>query len=267
MFGAPGSAACAAAAKADGTKPVPGVHCLLSGPDDNRADLLSGLPAGVSASEGEELVVPPGPWCSRPPMPAPRTRRRSTSPTAQFYVLKDNVVAVRQRDHQPAAEHRSVAAPRTSSSASPARAGPPFQDVTRTIARRGESDQRRLAAAQPALRGRARQQADHRPADRLQQYPGRDPRRSGRGHHRRLHDPVGSGSRHRTPPRRPADQPEADLRVDGVGHAGAAGAAPGTDRGPGRPADRRDLPARLLPHPRRDRDRRPGRLRASTSTR
>ena len=33
MFGAPGSAACAAAAKHDGTTPTPGQHCLLAGPD------------------------------------------------------------------------------------------------------------------------------------------------------------------------------------------------------------------------------------------
>ena len=52
MFGAPGSAACATAAKAQGKTPTPGVHCLLSGPDDNQQDLLSGLPAGVSAVGG-----------------------------------------------------------------------------------------------------------------------------------------------------------------------------------------------------------------------
>src|SRR5947199_7196954 len=60
MFGAPGSAACAAAAKAQGKTPTPAAHCLLSGPDDTQQDLLSGLPAGVSASQGQMLVVPPG---------------------------------------------------------------------------------------------------------------------------------------------------------------------------------------------------------------
>src|SRR5581483_11339555 len=60
IFGAPGSAACATAARDAGTSPVAGVHCLLSGPDDNRQDLLSGLPRGVSASQGQTLVVPPG---------------------------------------------------------------------------------------------------------------------------------------------------------------------------------------------------------------
>src|SRR6185437_481659 len=44
MFGAPGSSACAAAAKAQGTVPVSGQHCLLSGPDENLNDLRSGVP-------------------------------------------------------------------------------------------------------------------------------------------------------------------------------------------------------------------------------
>ena len=60
IFGAPGSAACVAAAKAQVVLPAPGIHCLLSGPDDNQRDLRSGLPAGVSASEAEQLVVRPG---------------------------------------------------------------------------------------------------------------------------------------------------------------------------------------------------------------
>ena len=47
MFGAPGSAACAAAAKAQGTVPVSGQRCLLSGPDENLEDLRSGAAARV----------------------------------------------------------------------------------------------------------------------------------------------------------------------------------------------------------------------------
>ena len=35
-----------------------GQHCYLSGPEATRQDLNSGLPAGVSASEGQVLVVP-----------------------------------------------------------------------------------------------------------------------------------------------------------------------------------------------------------------
>src|SRR5437588_488801 len=50
MFGAPGTAACATAAKAKGTTPVPGAHCLLSGPDLTQQDLITGLPGGVTQS-------------------------------------------------------------------------------------------------------------------------------------------------------------------------------------------------------------------------
>src|SRR5947209_393335 len=48
IFGAPGSAACATAARVSHTTPLLGNHCLLSGPDDNLQDLYSGLPAGVN---------------------------------------------------------------------------------------------------------------------------------------------------------------------------------------------------------------------------
>src|SRR3982074_2514947 len=44
LFGAPGSAGCAALAKEQNKTPSPGVHCLLSGPDDNQTDLVSSLP-------------------------------------------------------------------------------------------------------------------------------------------------------------------------------------------------------------------------------
>src|ERR1035438_7385748 len=68
LFGAPGSAACATVAKDHHSTPIAGAHCLLSGPVDETTtnpqiiagDLASGLPAGVTASEGQELVVPRG---------------------------------------------------------------------------------------------------------------------------------------------------------------------------------------------------------------
>src|SRR5947209_10072387 len=60
MFGAPGSAACAAAGRSQGKAAVPGVHCLLSGPDDTLQDLYTGLPAGESVSQGTVLAVPQG---------------------------------------------------------------------------------------------------------------------------------------------------------------------------------------------------------------
>ena len=91
MFGAPGSAACATVARDQGQTPVPGVHCLLSGPDYDKADLDSGLPAGVAPSEGQSLSVKQGTVVLEAisadfahPVPF-------SDPHAQFFVLKDNV--------------------------------------------------------------------------------------------------------------------------------------------------------------------------------
>ena len=60
LFGAPGSSACAAAARAQGTVPVTGQRCLLSGPDESITDLRAGVPTGVNASEGQIITVPRG---------------------------------------------------------------------------------------------------------------------------------------------------------------------------------------------------------------
>jgi SecD/SecF fusion protein len=91
LFGAPGSAACAIAARDQGTVPSVGQHCLLSGPDETLNDLKAGLPAGVSASEGQILTVPRGtvvlqaiPASFADPVPI-------GDPNAQFFVLKDHV--------------------------------------------------------------------------------------------------------------------------------------------------------------------------------
>ena len=90
--------------------------------------------------------------------------RRSASPSAQFYVLKDNV-ALRGNDitNPQQSTDPSPAAP-TSRSGSTARARTAFQNVTaddRPARRACVSGAR--PAAQPALRGRARQPADHGP--------------------------------------------------------------------------------------------------------
>jgi len=94
IFGAPGSAACATAAKDQGKTPTPGVHCLLSGPesgDQAQQELIEGLPTGVSASEGEQLVVPQGTVVLQAANPSAADQVSFDDPTAQFYVLKDNV--------------------------------------------------------------------------------------------------------------------------------------------------------------------------------
>ncbi len=138
MFGAPGSAACAAAAKANGTVPVSGQHCLLSGPDDNRADLLSGLPAGVSASDGEILVVQRGTVVLQA---IPQNFSKPTpvgDPSAQFFVLKDNV-ALRGSDitNPEQSSDPTTSAPDVTFGFSN-KGKSEFQNVTATIARRGE---------------------------------------------------------------------------------------------------------------------------------
>jgi SecD/SecF fusion protein len=91
MFGAPGSQACAAAAKAAGRPVTVGERCLLSGPTDTKADLLDGLPAGVNASAGEILTVPRGITVLQA-VPKNFTHPLSfDDPAAQFFVLKDHV--------------------------------------------------------------------------------------------------------------------------------------------------------------------------------
>jgi SecD/SecF fusion protein len=137
MFGAPGSAACAAAAREQGTTATPGQHCLLSGPDDNLNDLKAGLPAGVSASEGQILAVPRG-WRVLEAIgknyahPVPLG-----APNAQFYVLKDNIslqgndVTNPQQSTDP-----NTGAPDVTFGFS-SKGKNAFQNVTAAIARRG----------------------------------------------------------------------------------------------------------------------------------
>ena len=140
MFGAPGGGACEVAGKFYGVKPqVAGQRCYLSGPDDNRADLASGLPPRVTAAGGETLIVPPGTvvlqagdvgFVASDPVLQPRRA-----------VLRGQGqrLAGRQRDHEPAAGHDpSGAADVTFGFTS--KGDSAFQHVTAAIARRGELD-------------------------------------------------------------------------------------------------------------------------------
>ena len=137
MFGAPGSAACAAAARAQGTVPVVGQHCLLSGPDDNLSDLRSGLPNGVSASQGQIITVPRG-WVVLQAIPANFAHPTPIgSQNAQFYVLKDNI-ALRGNDitNPQQSTDPNTGAPDVTFGFS-GKGKKAFQDVTAAIARRG----------------------------------------------------------------------------------------------------------------------------------
>jgi SecD/SecF fusion protein len=91
IFGAPGSRACATAAHDQGQPPVVGVHCLLSGPDDDLANLDAGLPAGVTPSQGQTLAVKRGTVVLEAVSPSFAQPVPFGDPNAQFFVLKDNV--------------------------------------------------------------------------------------------------------------------------------------------------------------------------------
>jgi SecD/SecF fusion protein len=137
MFGAPGSAACAAAARAQGVAPVAGQHCLLSGPDDNLTDLRSGLPSGVSASEVQILSVPGG-WVVLQAIPANFSHPTPIgAPNAQFFVLKDNI-ALRGSDitNPQQTKDPNTGAPDVTFGFS-SKGKKAFQNVTAQIARRG----------------------------------------------------------------------------------------------------------------------------------
>jgi SecD/SecF fusion protein len=138
MFGAPGSAACAAVAKANNTVPAAGQHCLLNGPDNSKQALVSGLPAGVSASDGQILVVPRGTVVLQA-IPANFSKQTPISdPSAQFYVLKDNV-ALRGSDitNPQQSTDPNTGSPDVTFGFS-GKGKSEFQNVTAQIARRGD---------------------------------------------------------------------------------------------------------------------------------
>ena len=87
---------------------VAGQHCLLSGPDDNRADLLSGAPRRRQRLRRRD---PRGAARNgRAPGGHPRDFSKPTpisDPSAQFFVLKDNVALHGNDITNPRAEHRS----------------------------------------------------------------------------------------------------------------------------------------------------------------
>jgi SecD/SecF fusion protein len=100
LFGAPGSAACATAAKDQHTVPAPGAHCmLLSAPADLTTasqqqiaqDVNSLLLPGIKAGQGERLAVPQGTAVLQAAPARAALQTSVSSPSAQFYVLKDNV--------------------------------------------------------------------------------------------------------------------------------------------------------------------------------
>ena len=137
LFGAPGSAGCATAARDQGEKPAPTVHCLLAGPEATRTDLLSGLPSGVSGSEGELLVVPPGTVVLQAADPSPAQQTNPNDPSAQFYVLKDHVALSGNEITNPRQETDQSGNPDVTFSFT-SKGTIAFRNLTSTIAHRGE---------------------------------------------------------------------------------------------------------------------------------
>jgi SecD/SecF fusion protein len=147
LFGAPGSAACAAKAKAEHTTPAAGQHCLLAGPDNETysvsqqqalQNLASQLPAGVHLSDGQLLVVQQGTVVLQAANPSANNKTPFSSPNAQFYVLRDNV-ALRGSDiTNPQQSTDQSGSPDVTFGFGSKGAGE-FQNVTAAIAHRGQN--------------------------------------------------------------------------------------------------------------------------------
>jgi SecD/SecF fusion protein len=136
LFGAPGSSACAAAARAQGTLPAPGQHCLLNGPVSLLSDLYVGLPAGVTKSDGERVTVPQGTVVLQAANPSASDQIAPGSPAAQFFVLKDHVALVGNDITHPRAGTDQSGQPDVTfgfNGAGQAR----FDELTREVAHRG----------------------------------------------------------------------------------------------------------------------------------
>jgi SecD/SecF fusion protein len=146
MFGAPGSNACAAKARQQGTIPSAGRHCLLAGPDNETyttsqhqaiKNLANQLPPGVTPADGQELVVQQGTVVLQAANPSAKQQVNLSSPQAQFFVLRDNV-ALRGSDiTNPQQSTDSTGSPAVKFGFNPAGARA-FPSVTRQIAHRGQ---------------------------------------------------------------------------------------------------------------------------------
>jgi SecD/SecF fusion protein len=146
MFGAPGSAACAAKAKQDGMTPTAGQHCLLAGPDDEPyatshgqavRNLASHLPPGVNASDGQVLIVPQGTVVLQAANPSASNQVKPFSPQSRYYVLKDNVALSGSEITNPQASTDQAGNPNVHFGFDSA-GDTAFENVTGQIAHRGQ---------------------------------------------------------------------------------------------------------------------------------
>ncbi len=147
LFGSPGSAACAAAAAANNTKVDKGVHCLIAGPYQPdttatpRAQAIEGLENGLSATEkrgAQILVVPQGITVlqASPNSFAENKWPKYGTPTAGYYVLKDNVALFGKDITNPEEGTDSTGAPDVQFGFT-SKGNTEFTKVTGAIAQRG----------------------------------------------------------------------------------------------------------------------------------
>lgn len=138
MFGRSGSRACMAAARYYHTNSGRR-HCYLAGPQPSEPVLRHALPPGIrpSAPGVRTLVVPQGWAVLRATSHRFSLRRASSDPSAQYYVLRDNVsltgadlIDVRQSRDETGAPDVTFGFTR--------RGGAEFQTLTARIAKRGQ---------------------------------------------------------------------------------------------------------------------------------
>jgi SecD/SecF fusion protein len=136
LFGAPGSAACATVAKATGTRPAPGRHCLINGPASTLDDLYSGLPTGVTKSQGELVTVPQGTVVLQAANSSASHQITPNSANAQFFVLRDHVALMGSDLTRPKASTDQGGQPDVTFGFN-GKGQSAFEKVTREIAHRG----------------------------------------------------------------------------------------------------------------------------------
>ena len=137
LFGTPGSAACATAARDAGAVTTPAAHCLLSGPADTLQDLYSGLPTDVSASQGQLLTIKRGTVVLQADSPSAAPQSQLSNPNAQFYVLHDHAALLGSQITNPRASTDATGNPAVSFAFTTTGAQQ-FKAVTKRIAARGQ---------------------------------------------------------------------------------------------------------------------------------
>ncbi len=147
LFGAPGSAACAAAAAAQGTKVQKGVHCLIAGPlgvpaGTPSATAVRELESGLNHAEvagAQVLEVKQGTQVLQA-VPASYSHwPRYGSPNAGYYVIRDRVALTGDEISNPLASTTQTGSPDVTFGFK-GKGANAFQNVTGQIATRASLD-------------------------------------------------------------------------------------------------------------------------------